>query len=314
MTMHDQIVTLAQVVSSSTKTYYKVIQELGNGGNSAVYLVEATSGPHRGVLFAMKIFIRIGDNTRLQRFLQEVKVLQEHTHPAIMRVYDTGIVGKEVGNTAVAYPFLIADYLPSTLRNLMRSGDFPMAFKLAFCLQMLSGLAYLSSLEKPIVHRDIKPENIFVKGRSFILGDFGLIKSLTPDEKQEDAKSDADFITESTGPRLPRFYRTPDLVDYCRDKSPITTKSDVYQLGLVFAEVFTGENPLEEAKKILDPVKLNPLKKVAGNQEISISHLIEKMLDPDVSRRPNAENLFDGWEGVFRSVVNDSHALEGKVF
>jgi serine/threonine protein kinase len=314
--MDDQLVTLSQTISSHSQTYYKVIQELGNGGNSAVYLVEATSGAHRGVLFAMKIFTRIGDPTRLARFLQEVKVLQQHTHPAIMRVYDTGIVAKEKSGLAETYPFLIADYLPFTLRNVMSSGDFPIAFKLAFCLQMLSGLAYLSGLDQPIVHRDIKPENIFVKGRSFILGDFGLIKALPRDvvESAEETAPDSEFIKDSIGPRLPRFYRTPDLVDYCRGVSPLTTKSDVYQLGLVFAEVFSGENPLKEAKKILDPVELRPLGRIGGSQEVSISHLIEKMLDPDVSRRPPAANLFDGWEGVFRSVVNSSHALEGKVF
>jgi len=318
--MIDQLITLSQTVSSSglagSKTYYKVIQELGNGGNSAVYLVEATSGQNRGVLFAMKVFTKIGDTTRLARFLQEVQVLQKYTHPAIMRVYDTGMVAGEKDGGAVAYPFLIADYLPQTLRSVMLSGTFPMASKLAFCLQMLSGLAYLSSLDPQIVHRDIKPENIFVKGKSFILGDFGLIKSLNTSavEKEDEKIADKTFILDSVGPRLPRFYRTPDLVDYCRNKGSITTKSDVYQLGLVFAEVFTGEVPQQRCKEILDPVVPVPLGKISGSQEISIRTQIEKMLDADVERRPPAANLFDGWEGIFRSIVNDSHALEGKVF
>lgn len=314
--MIDELITLSQTVKSADKIYYKVIQELGNGGNSVVYLVEATSGQNRGVLFAMKVFTKIGDQTRLARFLQEVSVLQQYTHPAIMRVYGTGIVAKESDGKAISYPFLIADYLPQTLRGLMQSGHFPMASKLAFCLQMLSGLAYLSSLKPQIVHRDIKPENIFVKGQSFILGDFGLIKSLNdaaPDSAA-DKETDATFFMDSVGPRLPRFYRTPDLVDYCRNKSGITTKSDVYQLGLVFAEVFTGVNPLKESKNILDPVICSEIGKVAGSQEVSIKTQIEKMLDGEVNRRPDAANLFDGWEGIFRSIVNDSHALEGRVF
>lgn len=323
LTMINQLITLSQTVTTGptgNKTYYRVIQELGNGGNSAVYLVEATSGSNRGVLFAMKVFTKIGDPTRLARFLQEVKVLQEYTHPAIMRVYDTGIVAGERDGEAVAYPFLIADYLPQTLRSVMLSGTFPMASKLAFCLQMLSGLAYLSSLNPQIVHRDIKPENIFVKGQSFILGDFGLIKSLTVpavgDEAAAAAETEGDtaFIMDSIGPRLPRFYRTPDLVNYCRNKGNITTKSDVYQLGLVVAEVFTGEIPQEPPKNILDPVVCTPLGNIPGSQDVSIRTQIEKMLDNDVDRRPHAANLFDGWEGIFRSIVNSSHALEGRVF
>jgi serine/threonine-protein kinase len=310
--MTEQLLTLSETVSSETNIYYRVLQELGNGGNSMVYLVEATSGEFRGVLFAMKVFTKIGDQTRLARFLQEVKVLKQHTHPAIMRVYDTGIVAKATAGTAQTYPFLIADYLPQTLRGVMLSGSFPMASKLAFCLQMLSGLSYLSSINPQIVHRDIKPENIFVKGKSFILGDFGLIKSLNPEGP--DPAEDASFLMDSVGPRLPRFYRTPDLVDYCRGVCAITTKSDVYQLGLVFAEVFTGTNPLACAKNILDPIARNPLGRVAGSQEISIKTLIDNMLDPDSARRPHATDLFDGWEGVFRSIVADSHSLEGKVF
>lgn len=314
----DQLITLSQQIPSDSKTYYRVIQELGNGGNSIVYLVAATSGPNRGVLFAMKVFTKIGDKTRLARFLQEVKELQKHTHPAIMRVYDTGVVANTEDGVAYTYPFLIADYLPQTLRGVISSGVFPMASKLAFCLQMLSGLSYLSSCAPQIVHRDIKPENIFVKGNSFVLGDFGLIKFLTTSDNTEVEKAegitDAEFFMQSVGPRLPRFYRTPDLVDYCRGKCAITTKSDVYQLGLVFAEVFTGVNPLKEAKNILDPVERNELGSIAGSQQVSIKTQIEKMLDEDVNRRPHAENLFDSWDGIFRSIVTASHSLEGKVF
>lgn len=306
----DELITISQTIRSSNGIYYKAIQELGSGGNSLVFLVEATSGEHRGVLFAMKVFTRIGDEARKNRFLQEVSVLQEFTHPAIMRVYDTGIVAKESEGVAVAYPFLIADYLPQTLRGIMLSGAFPMAFKLAFCLQMLSGLSYLDSRNPKIVHRDIKPENIFVKGRSFILGDFGLIKSLVADDNEEDPE----FLIDSVGPRLPRFYRTPDLVNYCRGKAAISTKSDVFQLGLVFAEVFTGVNPLQPAVKILDEVCLDKLEGIAGSQEVSISTQIEKMLEMDVDRRQPAADLFDAWEGIFRSVVAASHALEGRVF
>lgn len=68
------------------------------------------------------------------------------------------------------------------------------------------------------------------------------------------------------------------------------------------------------SKNILDPVKLNELGFIAGSQQVSIKTLIEKMLEEDVNRRPHAVDLFDGWDGIFRSIVTASHALEGKVF
>ena len=185
-----------------------------------------------------------------------------------------------------------------------------MADKLAFCLQMLSALTYLSKLPTPIIHRDIKPENIFVRGKSFLLGDFGLIKTVGSTDD-----NDASFIIESEGPRLPRFYRTPDLVNYCRgEAAALTTKSDVFQLGLVFAEVFTGINPLQPSKNILDPVILNEISRIPTSQGVSIQSVIMRMLEMDAHRRDEAFAFFDPWEGIFITVMKDSHDLEGKVF
>lgn len=308
--MAEPLLTVAERIRSDDGNYYRVIQELGNGGNSIVYLVIALTGQTRGVLFAMKVFVKIQDGTRLARFFQEISVLQQCSHPAIMQVYAKGIIAKiDEEGRSVTYPFLIADYLPQTLRSLMLSGQFSMAHKLTFCLQMLSGLVYLSSINPQIVHRDIKPENIFVRGKSFLLGDFGLIKTLS-----SVAEDDVDFLMDSVGPRLPRFYRTPDLVDYCRNKRELTVKSDIYQLGLVFAEVFTNENPLKLCKNILDPVELEIMGEIKSDQGVSIGALVQRMLTESVEARPNAEELFDPWDGVFRTVINSCHGLEGRVF
>jgi serine/threonine protein kinase len=94
-------------------------------------------------------------------------------------------------------------------------------------------------LPTPVVHRDIKPKNIFLKGQSFVLGDFGLIKLLNGHDE-----ADHNIFKESVGFGMPYFYRTPDLIAYGKRESGITTKSDVFQLGLVAIELFTGRNPV----------------------------------------------------------------------
>ena len=86
-----------------------------------------------------------------------------------MRVFDTGVFYNQ-------HPFLVAEYLPRTLHQIIRADSASVTLKISFATQLLSALAYLESLEKSVIHRDIKPQNIFVKGNSCVLGDFGLMK------------------------------------------------------------------------------------------------------------------------------------------
>ncbi|MDB5308136.1 MAG: serine/threonine-protein kinase [Gemmataceae bacterium] len=301
-----------QRIASHSDTWYQIIQKLGQGGNSHVYLVLALSGQYRGLLFALKLFVKVTDATRLNRFKREVEFLRKFSHPAIMRIYDEGEVVTS-GLSQVTFPFVIAEYLPSTLHDAMLSG-LTMTEKLSYVMQLLSALLYLDSQTPKIIHRDIKPENIFIRGRASILGDFGLMKLIDLGSERTEASDDKGFVIESTGPRLPRFYRSPDLVDYCRGKSDLTTKSDVFQLGLVFTTMFTGSNPLKPCAKILDPVELDSIQTFLGSQSSAICSLLKTMLGIDPLTRPSPEALLDSWEGIYREVISLSLSLEGRVF
>lgn len=303
-----QFETSRKVISNSEITY-RVLQRLGKGGNSHVYLVEALSGPNRGLLFALKLFVQVSDATRLARFKQEIDFLRECKHPAIMRVYDDGQV-VEGGKHQTIFPFVIADYLPYTLSDSLRIG-LSMVEKVSFALQLLSAASFLENSAPKIVHRDIKPQNIFVRGKACILGDFGLMKFL---QGEAGIAEDRKFILDSVGPRLPRFYRTPDLVEYCRGNVEITPKSDVFQLGLVFAVMFTGENPSIFSQDILAAVGMRPVGDCSGSLSDAIKPLLIRMLDPNVATRPSAGDLFDTWEGIFLRAVNMAHDLEGRIF
>lgn len=296
-------------VSSSSSTFYRVVQRLGAGGNSHVYLVETITGENRGILFALKLFVRLERAERQERFRQEIDFLKNAKHPSIMRVFDDGVLPDQSGRDRLDYPFVVAEYLPTTLRDVMRA-PVRMIDKISYALQILSGLAYLAKQASPVVHRDIKPENIFVRGPACILGDFGLMKVLSSD----DVKDDQAFMAESAGARLPRFYRTPDLVDYCRNKGELTSKSDVFQAGLVLAELFTGINPLAPSDDILSPVAIDDLDMIPGVHGPMIGTVIRNMLELDPKRRPSAEDLFDSWEGLFQQGVDLASSLEGRAF
>jgi serine/threonine-protein kinase len=219
-------------LQSATESWYRIVQRLGAGGNAVTYLVVSTSGVNKGILFALKIFRRLSKPERRESFLREVEFLKKQDHPAIMRVFDEGLFRYWVDGVHNEYPFVVAEYLPQTLYHVIRAGTADVAQRVTMATQLLSALCFLEHSEPQAVHRDIKPQNIFVKGRSCVLGDFGLMKLLDGGDEE-----DRMVLKESIGPGMPFFYRTPDLVAYAKNEAPLTVKTDVFQLGLVLAEL-----------------------------------------------------------------------------
>ncbi len=288
-------------VVRSQNADYSCLQRLGSGGTAEAYLMMATKGALRGQLFALKMFRRLSKPEWRENFVEEVKFLSVSNHPAIMRVYDEGIFREK-------YPFVVAEYLPDTLRRLLQTTPIIMA-KLTYAVQLISALEYLSKAEIRVVHRDIKPANIFIKGSSCVLGDFGLIKRVGSESGE-----DREMLKSSFGPRMPRNYRTPDLIEYFRGGAPPTPKSDIYQLGLVFAEMFSGKNPqrMMETGDFCEPIRIGDFF-IAGGLWKELKNLILPMLEPEPANRPSAEELATPWLGLLLEVAKVLYGLDGRV-
>lgn len=293
-------------VVSASSVIYQNLQLLGAGGNAATFLVLATSGPNSGVPFALKIFRRLSKPERRDAFLEEINFLQGCQHPCIMRIFDTGMFRS-------VHPFVVAEYLPQTLHDVIRAGA-SIVEKASYALQLLSAINYLASLNPPVIHRDIKPRNIFVKGHSCVLGDFGMIKRAKVSDDGQSEEVDREIVKESVGVGMPFLYRTPDLVAYLKDGTEITSKSDVFQLGLVLAELFTGKNPQRKARSFKDQVMLDPLVRFRGALYRPIADVIGKMLAMDPAARDPASTLVAVWQGIFMDAAKRSDELEGRVF
>jgi serine/threonine protein kinase len=287
----------------SASAWYKVVQVLGAGVNASTYLVVATSGANKGVPFALKFFSRVAVPERRDDFRREIEFLKTCTHPSIMRVFDEGIYRDQ-------WPFVVAEYLPLTLQQIIRSGTARTVEKVSYIVQLLSAISYLAALNPPVIHRDIKPANILIKGQSCILADFGLLKF----GNRLGHAADQEALKKSFGAGMPHDYRTPDLVEYLRGMKPPSPKSDVFQLGLVAAELFTGSNPIVPCKDMAESVALNPVGKVPGAIGFGIANLIQRMLELDPDRRDPAAKFIDPWQGIFQEAVDRSIALEGRAF
>lgn len=301
--MADQIeLPFEQGIQSASGIWYKTLQPLGEGGNAAAFLAVATAGENKGIPFALKVFRRISKPEWRDNFLREIAFLKTCNHPAIMRVFDEGTYRAE-------HPFVVAEYLPKTLESVSRAGSATVVEKISFTLQLLSALAYLADPSRSVVHRDIKPSNIFIKGQSCVLGDFGLLKRVTP-LGEEDRTS----FRESVGPGMPFRYRTPDLVAYVKGERRLSAASDVYQLGLVVAELFTGKNPQRNADDYLGPVELEPLGPIRGGLAPQLKNLIEQMVEANPDTRLSASGLLSPWQGLLFDAAKRANTLEGRAF
>ncbi len=281
---------------------YKCIQQLGEGGNAVTYLVLATSGLAKGSLFAMKVFRNLSMPERQESFFREIRFLRagQH-HPSIMAVHDEG----DVRGTN---PFVIAEYLPLTLRQFIRGQAATTVDKLSCAVQLLGAFSYLEQLQPPVVHRDVKPENIFIKGRSCILGDFGLMRT-----QVQFIEDDPNLGKLSPGAGMPRYYRSPEQVTYLLGGLAPTTKSDLFQLGLVLAELFTGKNPSKPTRSVRSKVALERLSPIPGDLQAGTANLIENLLELDPANRWPASTHLDAWESLFFERALSKRNLDGFV-
>jgi serine/threonine protein kinase len=268
---------------------YEPVGPAGSGGIGKVSVALATNGPNKGVLFAVKTF---SPNSRekedwRQAFMREVHVLRDCNHPAIVKVFDEGVLSD-------GRPFFVMEYLPKTLWDAMEDGSLKETAKVNVVMQLLSALDYLSRRDPYVVHRDIKPKNIFLKAGTCVLGDFGLV--------WQDVASVATGQREGAIPAMAQMYRTPELVEYHVTGKRPPPASDVFQLGLVAAELFTGKNPLK-AGGPSNPVELEPLGDPSGPVGESIKARLEEMMIIDTKDRSPVHVLLPLWLDLYRTVI-----------
>ena len=267
---------------------------IGKGGNGTTFFVTCTSGPNYGVQFALKVFHKVSDDRRRQRFLDEVRHYRALAHPSIIRVYDEGTY--QSGDRS--YPFAVVDFLPTNLEQKLGFGA-PQVTRLEairYVLNVASGVRYLHIQANPIIHRDIKPANILVSGSTARLGDLGLAKVLMGDE-EENAEDVQAYVA------MPRFYRTPELVSRARgEHTVLTVKSDIYQLGLVLYRAVTGFNPQKPPKdSSLEDIEIH-LRPIVGSGGRQLTELVSEMLQNEGSRRPSAEQVVNRLSVIHQEV------------
>src|SRR5262245_48334228 len=157
------------------------------------------------------------DPARLTQLHTEVRLARQVSHPNVCRVYDIDEVD---GSTFLSMEYVDGEDLASLLR---RIGRFSEDRALEVSRQICAGLA--AAHERQVVHRDLKPANIMLDATGKVrITDFGL----------------AGVAGEAIRAGTPA-YMSPEQLS----GGEVTPRSDIYSLGLVLYEIFTGQRALE---------------------------------------------------------------------
>ncbi len=203
---------------------YEELEQLGQGGQGVVYKIRHVD--HKTIL-ALKVLpsYLLENPETVARFEQEALLMTRMQHRNIVRVLGSG------RDEALKFIYIVMEYIQGkTLKQYIRDkGSLPLVEVLEFTRQIAGALHYAHTQASPVIHRDIKPTNIMIEdvsGRVVVL-DFGIAKEL----------GDGDGAKTKTGVMVGTWkYSSPEQLRH----EPLTGSADIYSLGMVMYEMYTG--------------------------------------------------------------------------
>jgi len=247
---------------------YRIVAMIGRGGMGEVYRADDLK---LGQTVALK-FLPPGvatDSAAVTRLHTEVRLAREIAHPNVCRVYDVGDINGQ--------PFLSMQYVDGeNLATLLRRIDrLPHEKAIDLVRQLVTGLA--AAHDRGVLHRDLKPANLMLDDRGkLIITDFGL--SVVIDA----APADPSIVG------TPAYMAPEQLAG-----QPTTVRSDLYSLGLLIYELFTGRpvfkahsyEELLRQRQEFDPGTLSDAMERVEVDPV-LQRIVLRCTEPDPLRRP----------------------------
>ncbi len=245
---------------------YRVQRLAGRGGMGEVYQAE-------DLLLAQPVALKflpagVGRDEALRsRLYSEVRTARRVSHPNVCRVYD---VGEADGRHFLSMEWIEGEDLGTLLR---RKGYLARDRALDVARQLAAGLA--AAHDEGVLHHDLKPSNVMLDARGVVrIADFGIAevaRAIRGRRAREGTPS----------------YMAPEQLA----GGEVTARSDVYSLGLVLYEVFTGRPAYPQAGSVEEIARQRssppaPLSQLVPGIEPAVEQLVLRCLETDPIRRP----------------------------
>ncbi len=215
-----EIARVRKALSSS----YAIERILGEGGMATVYL--ATDLKHRRQVAVKVMRPELAATLGAERFLREVEIAAQLSHPHILPVHDSGDAH---GVLYYVMPYVEGESLHERIR---RESALPVDEALRIAREVTEALAYAHG--RRIIHRDIKPANIMLSAGHALVADFGIARAFGAG-----AGPGAAITKTGLAVGTPQ-YMSPEQAS---GSAGVDARSDIFAVGCVLYEMLAGEPP-----------------------------------------------------------------------
>ncbi len=244
---------------------FRIVARLGRGGMGDVHRADDLE---LGQPVALKFLTRFrSDECARARLRNEVRLARQLAHPNVCRVYD---IGEAHGDLYLSMEYVDGEDLAALLK---RIGRLPIDKGIEIARKLCAGLA--AAHAKGVLHRDFKPANIMIDGHGEVrIMDFGLAA----------VASELDVADVRSG--TPAYMAPEQLAG-----KEATKQSDLYALGLVLYELFTGKPPfaakdLQELQRLREATPATTPSTLIPDIGPRVEDAILRCLEPDPKQRP----------------------------
>ena len=212
---------------------YRLTRRLGVGGMGEVWLASRSDGTLTRPVALKLPHVHLLAGVVRRRFELERDILAALSHPRIAHLYDAGV-------DAVQIPYLAMEWVDGfTITDYCRDKEADLKLRINLFLQVLDAVGHAHG--RFIAHRDLKPSNILVTGEGRVkLLDFGIAKLLDGDTTPGTTQ-----MTRIGSCLATPAYAAPEQLA----GEPITAAVDLYALGVILHELFTGERPFADNRR-----------------------------------------------------------------
>lgn len=231
---------------------YNILKHITDGGNGSIFEVERNQ-----TKYALKILKEINNNKK-ERFIKEIDFCKNYKHKNIVPIYASGEIN---GKLCYIMPLYEMNFAELINKEISLEMGFNYIFKICNALKFLHN--------KNVIHRDLKPENILVTRNELVLADLGI------------AHFENSNITTKQDLLANRGYSAPEQKIKGHSKE-ITTAVDIFSLGLIINEIFTGKKPEGSNFTLVSDVY---------PWLIDIDELVERCMRQNPNERPTISDI-----------------------